>query len=142
MALLFLRLRLFLLLLSFSFDLSAFYIQKIRSLLWSFVVLLLVVYAVFLNLTHTLRTTAQTTITAATLPSQIQHQDVLLSSAELEKKIEEYQRLLNAQPQNVPTLINLSLLLQAKKDTKAAQENWNKARELDPNNPLFTTEKK
>lgn len=142
MALLFLRLRLAIFLLYFTSDILGFYLKKIHSLLLGIAFLLLVLCSAMITIITTQNSVRQDEIISVALKNQSSEKsatEVLFTRKEVDAKIQQYEKILQIQPQHRDVLVNTSLLYQAITEQKKAHQLWEQARELDPNNPLFST---
>lgn len=141
MSLIFLRLRLLYFLFSFAFDLSAFFIQRVRVLLWSFVLFLMIICAGLFQFIQIAEKTAHLTISSVGLPKEFPHEVVKMTKHDVEQRIQISEKLLQLQPSSRDVLINTALLYLAVNNTDKSQGYWQKAQQLDPNNQLFSQEK-
>lgn len=97
--------------------------------------ILFFLFALGYNMTHspTLFQRFSATFFPAPIPVTLNTSD-----KELQEQIEYWERLRSLQPTHRDILLNLSLLYQAKGDQAKANEYLLQAKELDPNNPVFT----
>lgn len=131
------RLRLIFYLLFFFFELLGLYVRHIRTAIWSFAFLLLLVAAVGVNFISLRNKIVSEEISSVSLSESIPHQDVFLQRPQVEAKLRNYQDILKTQPYHRDILVNASLLERSLYNQKDAFFFWEEARKLDPNNELF-----
>ncbi len=78
-------------------------------------------------------------ITQVELQTKTPHENIVFTRNDLEKKLDEYQRILQIQPEHRDILINVSLLERAIHNQKDSYIYWEEAQKLDPNNEIFST---
>jgi hypothetical protein len=134
-----LRARLILYLFFFFLDLSSYYVIHILPVLWSFILFLLILCGVGLNIKTVQARIYEQQITQVELQTKTPHENIVFTRNDLEKKLDEYQRILQIQPEHRDILINVSLLERAIHNQKDSYIYWEEAQKLDPNNEIFST---
>jgi cytochrome c-type biogenesis protein CcmH/NrfG len=140
MSLILVRLRLAVYLSLFMAELLAIYLQHIRPLLWSLVILIVMGMGLSHAFLANMNQVKQEQITAVSLPEKITHDSPLFTRTAVEEKLQEYENILKTQPQHRDILVNIALLQRALHNQKEAFVSWEEARKLDPNNPLFSAQ--
>ena len=140
MSTLVLRIRLLCYLSMFAADIAALYVQKIRPLLWSLLILMALVLGAAHTYLSTLAMVKTEKIVAVSLSTTIPHSSVNLTRTQLEAELKHQQQLLAVQPQHTGVLLNISLLQKALQNQKEAFLAWEEARKLDPNNSVFSSQ--
>lgn len=139
MTLIILKARLLIYLAIFISHLGLEKIKKARGLFLSiFFLFTLISLALFFLIKSSLLNQEVENIVSFTPENQDFYTQKIMTESEIKKEIIFWEAVIVRQPNSIDALLNLHSLNKSLGDNEIAQKFWQKAKDLDPNNKLFT----